>query len=258
MDGNEVSAEFGQTILEVARVNKVRIPTLCHNDALEPAAMCRLCTVEVDEGYGLRLVTACNYPIRRDAQIITDSKKVRAGRKIIIELLYARCEGSVLLQELGREYGADLKRFSSNDKQCIMCGLCARVCERVGGKTLTLAGRGVEIKVAIPFEYASEHCIACGACAHICPVQSIKIEDQGNERCIIMQGKEASRTKLTKCMICGKYISPIVDLRELTNLAGQSSVPPPNQGICSICSRRNLATRIAERYFEQYELYNGS
>ncbi len=253
MDGNEVAATSGQTILEVARANGVRIPTLCHNDALEPAAMCRLCTVEVDEGRGPRLVTACNYPLRRDAQVFTNSERVRAGRKLIIEMLYTRCRGSELLEELGREYGADFTRFAPNDKQCIMCGLCARVCERVGGKTLTLSGRGVEITVATAFDRASEFCIACGACARICPVQTIKMIDEDGERRILVQGREASRVKLIECVSCGKRFGPVLDLKEINERAGDSKVPPPNQGVCPECSRRNLAARMAERHFEQFE-----
>ena len=89
MDGKEVTAEPGQTILEVARQNGVYIPTLCHVPALEPAAMCRLCTVELIESRRTRLVTACNYPLRGDAEIQTDTELLRQGRKLIIELLYS-------------------------------------------------------------------------------------------------------------------------------------------------------------------------
>lgn len=253
MDGKEVAAVSGQTILQVARANGVHIPTLCHSEALEPAAMCRLCTVEVDEGRGPRLVTSCNYPLRRDAQVMTNSEKVRAGRKLIIELLYTRCPSSEMLKELAEEYGADLTRFSPNDKECIMCGLCARVCERVGGKTLTLSGRGVEIAVATAFDRASEHCIACGACARICPVKTIRMVEEDGYRTILVQGRQASKVLLNECVSCGKRFGPVIDLKAITDRAGEAKVPPPNQSVCPDCSRRNLAARMAERHFEQYE-----
>lgn len=253
MDEKEVQAQSGQTILEVARANGIHIPTLCHNEALEPAAMCRMCTVEVDEGRGPRLVTSCNYPLRRDAKVFTNSERVRQGRKMIVELLYARCPTSEVLRKLGEEYGADLNRFPHEDLECIMCGLCARVCERVGGNTLTLSGRGVEIRVATAFDRPSEHCIACGACARICPMHTIRMVEENGERCIIVHGKEASRVKLNLCASCGKAFGPVLDLAQITERAGETQVPPPNQSVCPDCSRRALATRMAERFFEQYE-----
>ena len=169
MDGKEVAAERGQTIVEVARRNGVYIPTLCHVPALEPAAMCRVCTVELAEGRRSRLVTACNYPLRGDAEIRTDTPQLRQNRKVLIELLSGRCHGSEVLKELAERYGADLNRFPGEDQQCIMCGLCARVCERVSAHVLALCGRGVEIRVDTSFGKLSSTCIGCGACAQICP-----------------------------------------------------------------------------------------
>ena len=174
INGKEVTAEPEQTIVEVARRNGVYIPTLCHVPALEPAAMCRVCTVEITERGRTRLVTACNYPLRGDAEIQTESELVRQGRKLIIELLYAALPGQLALRALAERYGARLDRFAPETKECIMCGLCARVCERVGGNVLALCGRGVEIQVDTSFGRPSDTCIGCGACAQICPVEKIK------------------------------------------------------------------------------------
>jgi heterodisulfide reductase subunit A len=62
LNGKQVQAEAGQTILQVARQYNVHIPTLCYHRALTPAGACRLCTVEVFDGRRRRLVTSCNYP----------------------------------------------------------------------------------------------------------------------------------------------------------------------------------------------------
>ena len=254
IDGKEVAARPGQTILEAARANGIRIPTLCHNPALEPAAMCRLCTVEISEGHRARLVTACNYPLRRDAKIHTQTDNIRMGRKLIIELLYARCPTSTVLKGLAEEYGADLNRFPADDVECVMCGLCARVCERVGGNCLTLSGRGVEIKVDTAFGRPSESCIACGACAQICPVDAIRIEDSEGVRRVIIHGKVASAIPLRHCTSCGKHFGPVIDLNKVMEMAGEPAVPPPNASVCPECSRRNLAKRLMERHSEQYDL----
>jgi bidirectional [NiFe] hydrogenase diaphorase subunit len=252
MDGKEVTAKTGQTILETARQNGVYIPTLCHDPSLEPAAMCRLCTVELTENRRTRLVTSCNFPLRGDVEIRTDTEKLRQGRKLTIELLYTRCPDSERLKELAKRYGADLSRFAENNKDCIMCGLCARVCEKVGGNVLTLCGRGVEIRVGTSFDHIAEHCTGCGACVQICPVNKIRIQDEGGFRRIILKGKESSQVPLRKCMSCGVYFGPVIDLAEVMERAGETQVPPPNAHVCPACSRRNLARRLAERHFEQY------
>jgi predicted molibdopterin-dependent oxidoreductase YjgC len=252
MDGKEVAAERGQTIVEVARRNGVYIPTLCHVPALEPAAMCRVCTVELVEGRRTRLVTACNYPLRGDAEVRTDTPQLRQNRKMLIELLASRCPDSKVLKGLAARYGADLNRFPAEDRQCIMCGLCARVCERVGGNVLALCGRGVEIRVDTSFGRLSPTCIGCAACAQICPVDAIRIEDVDGERRVIVRGKEASRVLLHKCTGCGTYFGPVIDLDQVMERAGESRVPAFNASVCPACSRRNLAKRLAERHFEQH------
>lgn len=253
MDGKEVAAERGQTIVEVARRNGVYIPTLCHVPALEPAAMCRICTVELVEGRRTRLVTACNYPLRGDVEIRTDTPQLRHGRKVLIELLAPRCRGAKTLDELAERYGADLTRFPAEDKRCIMCGLCARVCERVGGNVLALCGRGVEIEVDTSFGRLSPTCIGCASCARICPVEAIRVEDVDGERRVIVRGKEASRVALRRCTACGAHFGPVIDLTKVLERAGEAGVPDFNRSICSACSRRRLAHRLAERHFEQYE-----
>ena len=254
MDGKEVAADRGQTIVEVARRNGVYIPTLCHVPALEPAAMCRVCTVELVEGRRTRLVTACNYPLRGDAEIRTDTPMLRQNRKVLIELLASRCSGSEALNALAERYGADLNRFPAEDRQCIMCGLCARVCERVGGNVLALCGRGVEIRVDTSFGRLSPTCIGCASCVQICPVDAIRIEDADGERRVIVRGKEASRVVLRCCTSCGTHFGPVIDLGPVLERAGEGGVLAFNASVCPACSRRNLARRLAERHFEQHAL----
>lgn len=254
MNGKEVEAKEGQTILQVARANGVDIPTLCYVPALDAAAMCRLCTVELTEGRRIKLVTACNYPLRRDAEIQTDTESLRHGRRLLIELLAPRCPDSQKLRDLAAEYGANLQRFPESNQDCVMCGLCARVCERMGGHTLTLSGRGVQIHVDTAFSQPSELCIGCGACAQICPVNKIQVIDENGWRRVIVRGQEASRIPLNQCTSCGKHFGPVIDLGLVMAHLGEATVPVPNQSVCPECSRRNLATQMAQRHFEQYEL----
>lgn len=250
IDGKELSARFDQTILSLARENGIFIPTLCYSPALDAAAMCRLCVVELSEGKRSRFVTSCNYPLRREAEIKTDTAALRQGRKILIELLLARCPDSAELKRLAGEYGCDLGRFSSLNEDCVLCGLCARVCEKAGGKTLTLSGRGVEIHVNTAFGESSKSCLACGACVQICPVKAISFEDIAGERILKIHGREAARVQLNQCLMCHNYYGPVIDLKEVMARIGDSAIPAPHENICPDCARRKLARRMADRYYD--------
>ena len=177
LNGQEVQGEDGQYILEIAEQNGVEIPTLCHHKALEPVGMCRLCVVEVSDGRRTRFVTACNYPIWEGMDVKTDTEAVHQGRKLIVELLLARCPTVPVIQELAAMYDIKEPRFKAEDDDCILCGLCTRICDRMGNNAISLTGRGVDMKVDTPFHVQTDVCIACGACAFVCPTGHIKLED---------------------------------------------------------------------------------
>ncbi|MBW2219421.1 MAG: (2Fe-2S)-binding protein, partial [Deltaproteobacteria bacterium] len=126
LNGKEVQGEEGQYIIHVAEKYGVKIPTLCHHKALDPAGMCRICTVEMFDGRRKKFVTACNYPIWEGMEINTDTETVHEGRKLIVEMLLARCPEVPLLKDLAEKYGIDEPRFPKGDDDCILCGLCTR------------------------------------------------------------------------------------------------------------------------------------
>ena len=176
INGKTVQGEEGQYILQVADKYGIKIPTLCHHKALEPAGMCRICTVEMFDGRRTRFVTACNYPIWEGMEIKTDTETVHEGRKIIVEMLLARCSNVPEIQQLAKEYGIDKPRFKAEDDTCILCGLCTRVCERMGANAITLTERGLDLKIDTPFSINTDACIGCGACAFVCPTGHITWE----------------------------------------------------------------------------------
>ncbi len=174
LNGQEAEGQEGQYLLPVARQHGVEIPTLCHHPVLEPAGLCRLCTVAVFDGRRTRFVTACNYPIWEGMEVFTDTAEVHAGRRLIVELLLSRCPEVPLLQRLAARYGIEKPRFTPEGDDCILCGLCVRMCEKVGGGAISLTGRGVEMAVDSPFHVPTEVCLGCGACASVCPTGHIR------------------------------------------------------------------------------------
>jgi heterodisulfide reductase subunit A len=176
LNGQTVQGEEGQYILQVAEKYGVDIPTLCHHKALEPAGMCRICTVELFDGRRTRFVTACNYPIWEGMEVQTDSEAVHQGRKLIVELLLARCPEVPLLKKLAAKYAIEEPRFKKEADTCILCSLCTRTCERIGANAISLTGRGVDMEIDTPFGITTDACIACGACAFVCPTGHITLE----------------------------------------------------------------------------------
>lgn len=177
INGQEVQGEKGQYILQVAKKYGVEIPTLCHHDALEPAGMCRLCTVELFDGRKTRYVTSCNYPIWEGMEVFTDTEAVHKGRSLIVELLLARCPDVPIIRDLAAQYDLKEPRFKKEYDDCILCGLCVRICEKMGNSAISLTGRGLDMKVDTPFHLQTEICMGCGACASVCPTGHIKLED---------------------------------------------------------------------------------
>jgi heterodisulfide reductase subunit A len=179
IDGQDTLVKRDTTILQAATDLGIEIPTLCHHPALEPYGACRLCTVEVIRDGWSRLVTACNYPIRQEIEVLTASEQVVRGRKMIVELLWARCPEAENLQELAARYSIEKPRFALREGElCYLCGLCVRLCnEIVGASAISFVSRGVDREVGTPFYKVSEACIACGACEFICPTGAIKVSD---------------------------------------------------------------------------------
>ncbi|MHC1635992.1 MAG: Coenzyme F420 hydrogenase/dehydrogenase, beta subunit C-terminal domain [Candidatus Methanospirareceae archaeon] len=180
IDGREVKAVKGESVYEVAKREGIEIPTLCYHPALTPFGACRLCSVEVTDKRGRkRIVTACNYPVEDGLKVDTRGERVIRTRRMILELLLARCPKVKKIQDLAREYGIEKPSLwvEREDEDCILCGLCARVCEElIGVSAINFANRGTEREITTPFHSLSDDCIGCGACATICPTGAIKYE----------------------------------------------------------------------------------
>jgi NADH dehydrogenase/NADH:ubiquinone oxidoreductase subunit G len=170
IDGREVQATEGMTVLEAARAAGISIPTLCYHEALEPHGGCRLCIVELDFGEWRQLVVSCVYPAKAGLVVRTRSEKIDRLRKTILELLLAHAPDSPVLRELAEEYGAQRDRFEQEAGFCIHCGLCVRYCAEVKAKhAVGFIDRGIRKEIAFLPEIAARECDACKECFPLCP-----------------------------------------------------------------------------------------
>ncbi len=170
INDKEVKAEKGMTILEAARSAGISIPTLCYHKKLAPYGACRLCTVEIIEGQGSRLVVSCVHTVEDGLIVKTESEAVVKVRKGLLELMWARAPEAKAVGGYGRKYGIDKTKFEIEPNFCILCGLCVRYCAEVKKKNaIGFVDRGTERQVMFFPDIASEECPKCGECFKICP-----------------------------------------------------------------------------------------
>ncbi len=204
INGQTVQAPKNATILEAARSAGIYIPTLCYHPELAPEGACRLCVVEAS---GARsLVASCVYPVAEGMVVKTNTPKVRAARKMVVELLLANhpkdclsCQksGDCELQKIAADLGLRKIRFEGgarkahtidgsnpclvrDQEKCILCGRCIRVCRDVQGMNVySFANRGFDTIVSTAFEQdlGNVVCSYCGQCASVCPTGAIVERD---------------------------------------------------------------------------------
>ncbi|ODS31081.1 MAG: putative formate dehydrogenase alpha subunit [Candidatus Scalindua rubra] len=174
IDETNISVEEGTTLLEVAKLLGFTIPTLCHMDGLSSYGACRLCVVQIGEESNAKLVSSCTYPAMEGLKIKTNSSRVNRARRMILELLLASCPQSKVIQDLALEYNVNQHCFKQEYEDCILCGLCVRICEeQMMAKAIGFRGRGEERSIGTPFDIKSDVCRFCGGCMYVCPACQI-------------------------------------------------------------------------------------
>jgi bidirectional [NiFe] hydrogenase diaphorase subunit len=199
IDGQELSARSGQTILEVARENDINIPTLCYLEGLSPVGACRLCLVEIKGSN--KLLPACVATVYEGMDVSTDTERLRKHRRVILELLFAErnhicsvcvsnghCELQALAQSQGLTHislpyrnpalavDASHERFTVDHNRCILCTRCVRVCAEIEGAHIwDVMGRGIDSIVITDLhdEWGSSACTRCGKCVQCCPTGAL-------------------------------------------------------------------------------------
>jgi NADH-quinone oxidoreductase subunit G len=196
IDGQEIQAEKGTLLIEVARQNGIEVPAFCYHEDFSLQAACRMCLVEIEKTPKLQV--GCTTPVAEGMVVHTESDVVKKARKGTLEFLLTNhpldcpvCDkgGECELQDMVFRYGAGESRFVErklhvDEKQwspvvffdaprCILCYRCVRACnEGMGVGALGIGNRGVVAEI-IPNRHDHLECDECGYCIDICPVGAL-------------------------------------------------------------------------------------
>ncbi len=200
IDGQQISADENESILQAATDAGIKIPTLCHLEGLTDVGACRLCLVEV-AGTN-KLLPACVTKVAEGMEVRCNSDRLLKYRRMTLELLFAErnhvcavcvANGHCDLQSLAADHGIMHVRFpylfpettvdASHDifvldhNRCILCTRCVRVCDEVeGAHTWDVMGRGTASRVITDLNEPwgnSETCTSCGKCVQVCPTGAL-------------------------------------------------------------------------------------
>ena len=178
IDDQPVTLEPGSSVLEACQELGIKIPTLCYHKALGGYGACRLCLVEVEQNGRTDIQASCVYPVQEGLIVRTDTERVLRTRRIMAELLLARCPNVDKVKEVAAELGVTETRFPKKDEDCILCGLCTRVCsELMKSGAVDFRGRGNTREVGPAYDKHSPICMACGACAVVCPTGAVDLSE---------------------------------------------------------------------------------
>lgn len=202
MNGRAAEAAEGATILEAAKANGIRIPSLCYLEGVHEFGSCRLCVVEV-EGRKT-LVPSCMTKVSEGMVVHTNSERVRRARKVLYELLLSDHSKDCLncarnqsceLQALGKALGVETTRFEGersdcsidisasitrDSSKCVLCRRCVTVCSEIQGVgVINAQNRGFKtvISPAMGLPLGDVNCSFCGQCTVVCPVGALKETD---------------------------------------------------------------------------------
>ena len=235
INGREVSAPSGSTILEAARLANIEIPTLCYMKEINEIGACRICVVEVKGAKSL--VASCVYPIAEGMEIWTNTTRVLDSRRRTLQLLLSNHKrdclscarnGNCELMDLCRRYCVDdahlydgemtpstvddsAPHMIRDNSKCVLCRRCVAVCSVTQGiGVIGVNARGFATHIGSPFEMGlgETSCVSCGQCIAVCPTGALQEKDYTQEvfealndpeKVVLVQTAPAVRAALGEC-----------------------------------------------------------
>lgn len=205
IDGQQIAAAPGTTLLEAARLAGAEVPTICYHELTTPNGLCRQCVVEV-EGWRV-LAASCVAQVSPNMVVHTASERVQRARRTILEMLNASVDLSdaPALQAQLDDYSIDRERFPEAERRtfallddnpfylrdyskCVQCWRCVQACADDMQFTYALAvgGRGFHSRIATFFDHPMPEttCVFCGNCVGVCPTGALK----GRAESLLEQG----------------------------------------------------------------------
>ena len=235
INGITVAVPKGSTVLDAARLAGVEIPTLCFMKEKNEIGACRICVVEVNEGRGFRMATACVYPASEGMEVLTNTEKIQKARRTTLELILSTHEKKCLscvrstnceLQKLCRDYGVEESAFEGfkpvyeldnstphlvrDNNKCILCRRCVAACNEQYVGVIGANNRGIDTAIGTPFEVglANVPCISCGQCTVVCPTGALVEKDDTDKiwdalsdptKHVVVQTAPSIRATLGEC-----------------------------------------------------------
>ncbi len=174
INGADIQAEKGTSVLDAALGYGICIPHLCRVPFIEDIGACRLCIVEHIKDGRSKVTTSCTLLVQEDMVILSNTEKIMRLRRNIAELLVAEAPNSRAIQDLAVRCGVKEVRYPFRNSDCVLCGRCVRACTgKFGVKAIGFIGRGKDRRVDAPFNLRSELCNECGRCIDLCPMTTV-------------------------------------------------------------------------------------
>jgi formate dehydrogenase major subunit len=194
LNGTEVKAVPGETIIEAARRHGVEIPYLCYKPGYRPDGNCRACVVEI-KGERVLAPSCCRHPAP-GMEVETATERAVASQKMVLELLLSDMPQTQYrpdseLDHWQRKLGIGRPRFAAREQPeadlshpaiavnldaCIQCTRCLRACrEEQVNDVIGYAFRGHRSKIVFDFDdpMGNSTCVACGECVQACPTGAL-------------------------------------------------------------------------------------